>query len=82
MSGIFKPGQLVAPVSWCTITIQLCSEANPWPRIASRITGGLEPGGVALVIAIGRSDMTSVYIWGSGGGGWAEGAFLRVVREP
>jgi len=79
MSGSFKPGQLVAPISWCTVPIDLCSESNPRSSIKSRVIGRLMPGGVALIIALGRSDGSSVYLWGSNGGGWAESAFLRVV---
>ena len=79
MSGIFKPGQLVTPIDWCSVPIDLCSESNPRASASSRIIGKLMPGGVALIIALGRSDGTTVYLWGSNGRGWAESAFLRAL---
>jgi len=83
MSGIFKAGQLVKPVSWLDEPIDLFSVpggARPMagdvlPRRISR----LETREVALVIAIERSDGGSVYVLGPHGGGWAFGAFLEVV---
>lgn len=81
MSRIFKSGQLVTLIDWCNTPVELCSESNPRANINSRVIGRLSPHGVAIIIFVGRSDSSSVYLLGSDGGGWAESAFLKAITN-
>lgn len=43
--------------------------------------GRLRAHDVAVVIAVGRSDGSQVYVLGPRGGGWTEGALLRILQQ-
>jgi hypothetical protein len=85
VSGVFKAGQLVAPVTWTEDGCDLFSVpggARPIVgRELPRIIGRLEPHDIGLVIAIERADGGAVYVIGPHGGGWAFGAFLIIIKE-
>jgi hypothetical protein len=46
-----------------------------------RVIGYLQHKDVALVVAVNRSDGTSVYVAGPHGGGWTASGMLRIVSE-
>lgn len=83
MSGAFKAGQMVSPLDWHDDPLDLFDVAPG--RICAgaaeaRVIGQLLPDDVALVVAIERSDGSSIYVIGPSGSGWAFGAFLKIVR--
>jgi hypothetical protein len=81
VSGIFRPGQLVCHAGLEDDNIDLYS--SPWSGDLgkARIIGHMKLHDVALVIAIAKTDGSMVYVLGSNGGGWAFGAFLRIVVD-
>lgn len=81
MSGRFRPGQLVCHAGLEDDSIDLYS--SPWSGDISkaRIIGHMKINDVALVVAIAKADGSMVYVLGPNGGGWAFGAFLRIVVD-
>jgi hypothetical protein len=84
VSGIFRAGQLVTPEDWVDPALELYNEpdvlAASWSTLAY-VLGTLEPGDVAMVIAVPKRDGSSVYVLGPNGGGWTFGAMLKVVED-
>lgn len=90
MSGIFKAGQLVAPMDWAEEGVDLYSVPGGTSHETVIVTvdgeqvrcvGHLKKTDVGLVISIERTDGGSVYVTGANGSGWAFGAFLRIVKQ-
>ena len=85
VSGLFKAGQMVSPVDWTDEPIDLFNLPGGTSSVGSetvKVVGKLQPRDVALVVSIERADGSNVYVIGPHGGGWAFGAFLKVVRQP
>ena len=80
----FRVGQLVRPLEWVSDVMELLNvppaKAVTIDGEMPRVTGTLAPDSVALVVALDRSDGTCIYLLGPSGGGWGEGALLRVVQ--
>lgn len=80
MLGPFKPGDLVVTreiVSW---RIDLDSSlVGSDSQEAVMTVSHLDPGDVALVICTERADARNVYVLGPNGGGWTQGAYLRIA---
>lgn len=79
MAGIFRAGQLVGvnPSTNSGNNVDLYSVPGGSDDV--RIIGSLKPTDVALVISSYRGG-SSVYVVGPHGGGWAFGAFLKVIQ--
>jgi len=81
MAGIFESGQLVGVNPHTNPTGNVDLYSVPGGSDDVRVIGTLRPHDVALVISSYRSG-TSVYVLGPHGGGWAFGAFLKVLQRP
>jgi len=69
----FEPGQLVSLRPWCTEVVPLYRRhSDDGPS-----TGELRPDDVAVVLGLGRSDGSAVYVMAGAGMGWTFGALLR-----
>ncbi len=79
MAGIFRSGQLVGvnPLTNPVGKVDLYSVPGGSDDV--RVIGSLKPTDVALVISSYRGG-SSVYVVGPHGGGWAFGAFLKVIQ--
>ena len=87
MGGIFKPGQLVE-VDPAMLEhgerLHLYNVPGGIVRVAKeqvRAVGWLVTGDIALLVARERTRAGEVYVLGPNGGGWAPGAFLRILQS-
>lgn len=87
MAGLFKPGQLVTidPMLMSSDNVlRLYNVPGGVMRVLAedvRAIGFMKLGDVALVIARERTRAGEVYVVGPRGGGWAPGAFLKILVE-
>ena len=84
MGGIFKVGQMVAPLDWHIEPLDLFDVPAGRIKVMDkpcRVIGRLEHNDIALVISTERTDGGCVYVIGPNGSGWAFGAFLRIIKE-
>lgn len=79
--SIFKPGQLVRFNEDYGDGASLYNVPGGFDKNALA-TSMILRRDVAVVIAVGRSDGSQVYVLGPHGGGWTFGAFLKILKEP
>ncbi len=79
MAGIFRSGQLVGVNQLTNPVGKVDLYSVPGGTDDVRVIGSLRPHDVALVISSYRGG-SSVYVVGPHGGGWAFGAFLKVIQ--
>jgi hypothetical protein len=84
MSGIFKPGQLVKVNEAMMSSFDRLELFNVPAGIGVendqvRIIGWLGIKDVALLVSRGRTLSGDVYVVGPNGGGWAPGAYLKII---